>query len=125
VTACMASSSESWEPYRCPHLWHSRARGGAVHSINNGLSHCKNFRCPRLAPDMIRSISPKIRNVAKIPSRRRRKEEESCYPPDYTFGFAITWTTLIADFPDQTEIFAANSTWATQSMRMELNVRDI
>jgi hypothetical protein len=74
---------------------------------------------------MIRSISPKIRNVAKIPSRRRRKEEESCYPPDYTFGFAITWTTLIADFPDQTEIFAANSTWATQSMRMELNVRDI
>jgi hypothetical protein len=40
VTACMASSSESWEPYRRPHLWHSRAGGGAVHSIKTGLMHC-------------------------------------------------------------------------------------
>jgi hypothetical protein len=39
VTACMASSSESWEPYRRPHLWHSRAGGGAVHSIRNRLMH--------------------------------------------------------------------------------------
>ena len=25
-----------------PHPWHSRARGGAVHSINPGLMHCSN-----------------------------------------------------------------------------------
>src|SRR6266516_3901882 len=26
-------------PYQHPHPWHSRAGGGAVHSINNGLMH--------------------------------------------------------------------------------------
>src|ERR1700733_4020011 len=36
VIVCISSSSESWEPYRRPDLWHSRAGGGAVHSINNG-----------------------------------------------------------------------------------------
>jgi hypothetical protein len=36
VTACMSSSSESWEPLQRPHPWHSRAGGGAVHSIRNG-----------------------------------------------------------------------------------------
>jgi len=30
----MGSSSESWEPNQHPHPWHSRAGGGAVHSIN-------------------------------------------------------------------------------------------
>src|SRR6266851_5046112 len=34
VTVCMDSSSESWEPQQRPHPWHSRAGGGAVHSIN-------------------------------------------------------------------------------------------
>src|ERR1700682_1188310 len=38
VIVCMGSSSESWEPYQRPHPWHSRAGGGAVHSINIGPS---------------------------------------------------------------------------------------
>src|SRR5208283_5454735 len=54
VIACMASSSESWEPYRRPHLWHSRAGGGAVHSINNGLMHCKG-KVGRLGKLVIRT----------------------------------------------------------------------
>src|SRR5215831_18666239 len=37
VTVCMDSSSESWEPYQPPLPWHSRAGGGAVHSINSRL----------------------------------------------------------------------------------------
>src|SRR5258708_12098937 len=40
VIVCMVSSSESWEPQQRPHPWHSRAGGGAVHSIMNGLMHC-------------------------------------------------------------------------------------
>src|SRR5262249_482417 len=36
VTVCMDSSSESWEPYQPPLPWHSRAGGGAVHSITSG-----------------------------------------------------------------------------------------
>src|SRR5215471_7436807 len=32
----MFSSSESWELQQHPRLWHSRAGGGAVHSINSG-----------------------------------------------------------------------------------------
>src|SRR2546430_3704807 len=39
VIVCMDSSSESWEPQQRPHPWHSRARGGAVHIIMNGLMH--------------------------------------------------------------------------------------
>ena len=35
VTVCMDSSSESWEPYQPPLPWHSRAGGGAVHSIRS------------------------------------------------------------------------------------------
>jgi hypothetical protein len=38
VIACMFSSSESWELQQHPRLWHSRAGGGAVHSIKSG--HC-------------------------------------------------------------------------------------
>jgi hypothetical protein len=38
VIVCMGSSSESWEPYQRPHSWHSRAGGGAVHSIKSGPS---------------------------------------------------------------------------------------
>ena len=34
--ACMSSPSKSWEPKQRPHPWHSRAGGGAVHSITNG-----------------------------------------------------------------------------------------
>jgi hypothetical protein len=46
VTLCMARSSESWEPSQGPHPWHSRAGGGAVHSINKRLMHCSKFdRC--------------------------------------------------------------------------------
>src|SRR6478672_9157447 len=39
VIICMASSSESWEPQQRPHPWHSRAGGGAVHSITSRLMH--------------------------------------------------------------------------------------
>src|ERR1039458_6863068 len=38
VTVRMLGSSESWEHYQHPHPWHSRAGGGAVHSISIGLS---------------------------------------------------------------------------------------
>ena len=37
VTVCVDSSSESWEPQLPPQPWHSRAGGGAVHSIKPGL----------------------------------------------------------------------------------------
>jgi hypothetical protein len=36
VIACMFSSSKSWELQQHPRLWHSRAGGGAVHSIRSG-----------------------------------------------------------------------------------------
>src|SRR5215471_17730226 len=36
VIACMFSSSDSWELQQHPRLWHSRAGGGAVHSIRSG-----------------------------------------------------------------------------------------
>jgi hypothetical protein len=36
VIACMFSSSDSWKLQQHPHLWHSRAGGGAVHSIKSG-----------------------------------------------------------------------------------------
>src|SRR4026209_2386872 len=36
VIVCMVSSSESWGPQQHPHPWHSRAGGGAVHSIRSG-----------------------------------------------------------------------------------------
>src|SRR5258705_2134411 len=36
VIVCMAHSSESWKPELLPQLWHSRAGGGAVHSIKLG-----------------------------------------------------------------------------------------
>src|ERR1700693_578398 len=39
VIICMARSFESWEPQQRPHPWHRCAGGGAVHSINNGLTH--------------------------------------------------------------------------------------
>src|SRR5215469_7993806 len=40
VIVCMFGSSESWEPQQAPHQWHSRAGGGAVHSIITGLMQC-------------------------------------------------------------------------------------
>src|SRR5271154_4991729 len=43
VIACMPGSSESWELQQHPHLWHSRAGGGAVHSIISGLMRRRNF----------------------------------------------------------------------------------
>src|SRR5262245_49521762 len=39
LTACMIGSSESWGPQQHPLSWHSRAGGGAVHSINSGHWH--------------------------------------------------------------------------------------
>jgi hypothetical protein len=36
VTTCMLGSSESWLHQQQPYSWHSRAGGGAVHSINSG-----------------------------------------------------------------------------------------
>jgi hypothetical protein len=39
LTVCIDSSSESWELYQPPLPWHSRAGGGAVHSIISALAH--------------------------------------------------------------------------------------
>src|SRR6516162_10943224 len=38
----MLSSSESWELQQAPRRWHSRAGGGAVHSIKSGHMQCSN-----------------------------------------------------------------------------------
>jgi hypothetical protein len=35
----MFGSSKLWGPYQHPHSWHSRAGGGAVHSIRSGQMH--------------------------------------------------------------------------------------
>src|SRR5215472_5630276 len=40
VIVCMFGSFESWEPQQAPHRCHSRAGGGAVHSIKSGLRRC-------------------------------------------------------------------------------------
>src|SRR5919198_197971 len=40
VTVCIDSSSESWELYQPPLPWHSRAGGGAVHSIMSRHMQC-------------------------------------------------------------------------------------
>ena len=50
VIACMVGSSESWETLTAPLPWRSRAGGGAVHSINSGLTHRGKYvsiRSPR------------------------------------------------------------------------------
>jgi hypothetical protein len=62
VTVCMLSSSESWEPQQAPRRWHSRAGGGAVHSINSGLMHCSKFQV--LATIRLASRQVKGRTVA-------------------------------------------------------------
>src|SRR5258705_7172676 len=46
VITCIIASSESWGPYQRPHPWHSRAGGGAVHSINSG-HRLPNRPCPK------------------------------------------------------------------------------
>jgi hypothetical protein len=40
---CIGCSSESWEPQPAPTPWHSRAGGGAVHSIRSGLRTASRF----------------------------------------------------------------------------------
>src|SRR6478672_6511054 len=45
VTTCMVGSSESWLHQQQPYSWHSRAGGGAVHSINSGHVH-RTSQCP-------------------------------------------------------------------------------
>src|SRR5215468_2434825 len=40
----MLGSSESWEPQQAPRRWHSRAGGGAVHSIKSGLMQCSKMQ---------------------------------------------------------------------------------
>src|SRR6266404_605336 len=47
VIVCMESSSEPWEPFQRPHRWHSRAGGGAVHSINSGSRRSTNCTARR------------------------------------------------------------------------------
>ena len=42
VTVCMDSRSESWEPQLPPQPWHSRAGGGAVHSIKLRSPRARN-----------------------------------------------------------------------------------
>src|ERR1039458_6799489 len=40
VIVCMLGSSKLWEPQPQPHSWHSRAGGGALHSINSRHRVC-------------------------------------------------------------------------------------
>src|SRR5271169_1789190 len=66
VIVCMTSSSESWEPQQRPHSWHSRAGGGAVHSIKSG--HREPFgRCP-LYPEI--PACPGRQEIAASAGRR-------------------------------------------------------
>src|SRR5215469_18815456 len=44
----MLGSSESWEPQQAPRRWHSRAGGGAVHSIKSGHMQCSKKSCAGL-----------------------------------------------------------------------------
>jgi len=50
VTTCMIGSSESWLHQQQPYSWHSRAGGGAVHSINSGLRRSAAERCAAQNP---------------------------------------------------------------------------
>src|SRR6478672_9227976 len=62
VIVCMGSSSEPWEPYQRPHPWHSRAGGGAVHSINSG-HHASGLPLPKSADTVAKvenRTAPKI-----------------------------------------------------------------
>jgi hypothetical protein len=79
VTACMANSSESWEPYRRPHLWHSRAGGGAVHSIRSDTSHCKKESRSTVALLSFPTsgiISVVWRSLNNLPPTTRPQEEK-------------------------------------------------
>jgi hypothetical protein len=55
VITCIIASSESWGPYQRPHPWHSRAGGGAVHSINSGHSRAGPLKAPH-GPDPVDRI---------------------------------------------------------------------
>src|SRR5215831_16731205 len=61
VTVCTGSSSESWEPYQPPLPWHSRAGGGAVHSINSGCEQSQ--RASPLFDDLIGAGEQRLRHV--------------------------------------------------------------
>src|SRR5271154_5235228 len=73
VIACMPGSSESWELQQHPHLWHSRAGGGAVHSIISGCRALKiamsalppTTDIDRRAYDMLKQVG--AHNVAANP----------------------------------------------------------
>src|SRR5258705_11421273 len=55
VITCIIASSESWGPYQRPHPWHSRAGGGAVHSINSRHSTVPLIVC--LGPLIAKSLT--------------------------------------------------------------------
>src|SRR5262249_31326351 len=59
VTACMLGSSESWEPQQAPRRWHSRAGGGAAHSIKSGPMQC-SIRSPRCCVGIVFILDPPL-----------------------------------------------------------------
>jgi hypothetical protein len=73
VIFCMDSSSRSWEPQKAPTPWHSRAGGGAVHSITNG--HPARFSIARKRGHMASADTWRfVARVSACTGRMRVKE---------------------------------------------------
>src|SRR6516165_3013393 len=73
----MFSSSESWGLQQHPRLWHSRAGGGAVHSINRRQSsNQKGFGSERHC-----STSTTDQTVKSFPSPPTSPPTDSLVPP--------------------------------------------
>src|SRR5262249_25066239 len=72
VIACMFSSSDSWELQQHPRLWHSRAGGGAVHSIRSGLIHCSKGTCYSITSSASHGESLRLRNLDDWPRSAHR-----------------------------------------------------
>src|SRR5262249_38269843 len=60
LTACMIGSSESWGPQQHPLSWHSRAGGGAVHSINSGHARSLGERGNGGFPDLLAPLLDEV-----------------------------------------------------------------
>jgi hypothetical protein len=77
LNRCIDSSSESWELYQPPLPWHSRAGGGAVHSIISRHMQCGK---PALLFDHLVSAQEEI-------STDRQSERSRCFEIDDKLEF--------------------------------------